>query len=260
MNIYIYKLTTESYKTYIGRRKCEKNKTPETDMYFGSSTYIRKHPEDKIIKKEILISGITDDFTGNLMETICIQDEKYINGENCVNYNLGAYYFNCKWRQEGEYYPTEKTKQKLSIAIKAKGSTITEEGRKRLSEKTKSWYKNATEEQLKNLSEAISKAKKGHKMSKETINKILNSEGYKNRNKYHNLGKKASEETRRRLSESHKGKQSHLGIPHSDETKAKLKIKNADRLKRCKNAYYEYKKSNSDMSWNDFQKFFKSGF
>ena len=50
---YVYKLTFQSGRTYIGMHK----QKSEKDNYITSSSYYHNHPEDKIVKREILISS-----------------------------------------------------------------------------------------------------------------------------------------------------------------------------------------------------------
>lgn len=127
MNRYIYRLYLESGRTYIGQRTFKKEALAIEDRYFGSSSYIKNHPEDSILKKEILIENIQDQFTLNFLESVCIQDEKAYKGKDCVNGNLGGYIFGMchePWmiaKQQASrkgYRHSEETKEKLKQAWK----------------------------------------------------------------------------------------------------------------------------------------------
>ena len=94
-NFYIYKITFESNKTYIGQRcyDCKYGNSANTDTYMGSSRYARKNPQDKITNKEILIENVKDIDTLNFLETWCILSELAYNKNNCVNGNYGGWIF-----------------------------------------------------------------------------------------------------------------------------------------------------------------------
>lgn len=180
---YVYKLTFESGKTYVGlhiQRKLN-------DNYITSSSYYKNHPEDAIIKREILVY-CNDKESLSFMETWCILSDKAYNGRNNVNYNLGAFIH----RMCGNgHKPSEETRRKMSESQKAynKAHPHTDEYRKKMSESCKkvvhtdTWRKNQ------------SKALMGHKISDETKNKISNA----------HKGQKLSQETKDRISKSIKG-------------------------------------------------------
>lgn len=80
---YVYKLTFKSGCSYIGSHI----QRLKNDKYITSSSYFSKHPEDKLINREILIY-VKDKFTMGFLETICIIHDKLYNQKN-VNYNYG---------------------------------------------------------------------------------------------------------------------------------------------------------------------------
>ena len=96
---YIYKITLESGKTYIGSHIEKK----ENDGYNNSSRYIKRHPEDKIIKREILFYLPTLEQM-NIMETITIISDKSESSNN-INGNYGNWLYNfhtkldCPWNK-----------------------------------------------------------------------------------------------------------------------------------------------------------------
>lgn len=96
---YIYKITLESGKTYIGSHIEKK----ENDGYNNSSRYIKRHPEDKIIKREILFYLPTLEQM-NIMETISIISDKCESSNN-INGNYGNWLYNfhtkldCPWNK-----------------------------------------------------------------------------------------------------------------------------------------------------------------
>lgn len=96
---YIYKITLTSGATYIGSHIQRK----ENDGYSNSSKYIKRHPEDKILKREILFYLPTLEQM-NVMETICIMEDKCYSKNN-INGNYGNWLYNfhskldCPWNK-----------------------------------------------------------------------------------------------------------------------------------------------------------------
>lgn len=73
---YVYKLTFQSGRTYIGMHK----QNFVEDDYITSSSYYQKHSkEDPLLKKEILIES-KDEFAISFLETWCILSVEEING------------------------------------------------------------------------------------------------------------------------------------------------------------------------------------
>ena len=99
IKFYIYKITLESGKTYIGSHIERK----ENDGYNNSSRYLKKHPEEKIAKREILFYLPTLEQM-NIMETICIISDKCNSNDN-INGNYGNWLYNfhskldCPWNK-----------------------------------------------------------------------------------------------------------------------------------------------------------------
>lgn len=182
---YVYKLTFKSGKTYIGLHIQRKS----NDNYVTSSSYYKKHPEDIIISRDILIFCKNEDQL-SFMETWCILSDKAYNGQNNVNRNLGAFIHRMCGKNIGFKF-SEKSKHKMSESQKAyaKAHPRTDEYKKKMSESCKrvvhtdTWRANQ------------SKALMGHKLSDETKEKI--------RQKH--LGRKLTEEQRKSFSKSASG-------------------------------------------------------
>ena len=68
---YIYKVTFESGATYIGQHKQIKL----NDKYITSSSYHKKHPDNAIINREIIIYTDSPD-KANFLETFLILNDK----------------------------------------------------------------------------------------------------------------------------------------------------------------------------------------
>lgn len=96
---YIYKITFDNGATYIGSHIQYK----ENDGYICSSRYYKRHPELKIINREILFYLPTLEQM-NIMESIAIIDDKCYSPLN-VNGNYGNYITNihtkldCPWNK-----------------------------------------------------------------------------------------------------------------------------------------------------------------
>ena len=142
---YIYKVTFEDGSTYVGSHIQNK----ENDSYITSSKYAKKHP---IKDREILI-WLDDPITMNIMETICIIEDRQSSIRN-VNGNKGNYangnLLNVGWNKgihlDRDYTVTDKTKSRISKTLKKyyethdspwKGQHPFEETRKHISEMTK---------------------------------------------------------------------------------------------------------------------------
>lgn len=142
---YIYKIIFEDGSTYIGSHIQNK----ENDGYVTSSVYSKNHP---IKDREILI-WLDDPITMNIMETICIIEDRQSSDRN-VNGNKGNYangnFLNVGWNKgihlDRDYTVTDKTKSRISKTLKKyfethdspwKGQHPSEETRKRISEMAK---------------------------------------------------------------------------------------------------------------------------
>lgn len=123
-NRYIYKLTLESGKTYIGQRTYKSNESAITDNYRGSSVYMKEHKEDKIVKREILIENIKDQETLNFLETWCILSEKAYNRENNVNGTLGGFIYRYTRDFKFKKKTQEQIKEQVNSFLKKNGVLI----------------------------------------------------------------------------------------------------------------------------------------
>lgn len=114
---YIYKITFEDGSTYVGSHIQNK----ENDDYITSSVYAKSH---KIKNREILIY-VSDPITMNIMETICIIEDRQSSIRN-VNGNKGNYasgnFLNVGWNKgiklNRDYSVTDKTKSRISKTLK----------------------------------------------------------------------------------------------------------------------------------------------
>lgn len=142
---YIYKIIFEDGSTYIGSHIQNK----ENDGYVTSSVYAKNHP---IKDREILI-WLDDPITMNIMETVCIIEDRQSSDRN-VNGNKGNYangnFLNVGWNKgihlDRDYTVTDKTKSRISKTLKKyyethdshwKGQHPSEETRKHISEMAK---------------------------------------------------------------------------------------------------------------------------
>ena len=210
MTYYIYCITNQiNNKTYIGQRKCPANKTPETDSYMGSGTYLKnskkKYGIENFSKSIIAICGTSEN--ADILEKVFIA---LYRAEGKAEYNMadgGVSHFsmNCE------------TKKKLSESHK--GKKLSDEHKKKISESNKEYYINHPERK-----EKICKISR--KLSEDTKMKIsLRNKGrkcteeFKEKCRQRQFGKHHSEETRQKMSLARKGKK------HTEETIKKM-IKN----------------------------------
>ena len=187
---YIYKLTSESNKSYVGQRTFKGDRI-EDDNYMGSSTFFSRYPES--LTKSILIKDIKDDFTLSLMETICIMEDitenghcNNLNGKGNVNGNLGGYQHNIFYltnligvqtrRKNGSYVMKESAKRKMIETKRINNAKLSEEeraqkfgrkksmeDRKKMSEIKKRYYANLSD---------LEKQKHKHTTTEETKQKM----------------------------------------------------------------------------------------
>lgn len=189
---YVYKLTFESGKSYIGCHIQRK----QNDDYITSSSYYKKHPEDKIISRDILIFCKSPEEM-NFLETWCILSDKAYNGKNNVNYNLGN--FVCCFKHCGHTVSEE-------CRLKLKGRIVSEETRAKISAAGKGRTHKVSEESKQKMRESW----KSRKDYRGGISPKPNKSGKRKPRK------PASEETKLRMSLAHRGKH------HSNETKEKI--------------------------------------
>ena len=236
---YIYEIKNLiNGKTYIGQRKCPKNKTPETDIkYMGSGKILWKAYEKYGIDnflKSIIETNIETKEEINKREIYWIAEYKKI-GKAEYNIAKGGYGGGLLGRT-----CSEETKRKISEANKGKKHNIiiSEELRLKFSESRRGekngfYGKHHSEETKKKISESqkgknnygkhfseehrikISNALKGKKVSQETKDKLSKAL----------LGRKRSEEVIKNFSEKMKG---HIT---SDETRRKISEANKGKVK-----------------------------
>lgn len=170
---YVYKLTFQSGRTYIGYHKQIK----EQDYYITSSTYYERHKQDDpLVNREILIET-DDDFKASFLETWCILSDKAYSKETNVNYNLGNFFhrFSFGYRTPEEIAaitakakitrslktPEEKAliSQHISDAVK-RHYTEHPDAREQMSDIKKEWWASLTEKELIFFREHVSKSRK----------------------------------------------------------------------------------------------------
>lgn len=236
-NFYIYKLRFLNGETYIGSHVQHK----AADSYVTSSSFYFEH-KDELISREVVLE-VKDRFTMNLMETICIMQDKRDNPKN-VNGNLGNYFH--RFPNDGSSrrgkHASDETRKKLSeshkgktpwnkgkklppmpeetrrkISNTTKGKVFSEETRRKISEAQKGKKEKPRTEAYRNLQrikaldnwEKLSEEDKklrAEKISKATKGKAKkpHSEDWKKKVSEKLKGKVVSEETRRKLSEKAK--------------------------------------------------------
>lgn len=215
---YIYKLVFESGATYVGQH----TQRTLNDNYITSSSYFRRHPEDKLLKREILLDNLPDRERVNIMETICICADKAENPKN-VNYNLGG------WLS-------------MNFGGWNEGIPASEEQKRKVSEKMKGripWNK-------------------GKQLSEEHKGNISKGSAHCGPNK----GKTFSEEVRKKMSDSHKGKahseewNKKVGLAQKGKPKSKESVEKMRKTKTGKSLSEEHKQSISKAQcgssyWNN---------
>ena len=144
MRYYIYKITFQSGRTYVGQHTERK----ANDGYVTSSTYYERNPNDLITSREVLLE-VKDEETLNIIETICIMTDKRDNDLN-VNGTLGGMILKY-------HYTGPRTKEwKENISKSRTGQKLSEEHKKKLSEAHKdrpAWNKGLHPKQMKHSEE-----------------------------------------------------------------------------------------------------------
>ena len=222
---YIYEITNLiNGKTYIGQRRCPKDKTPETDVrYMGSGLLIKRAIKKDGVEnfiKRILLSNIETIEETNKWEKYYIKKYKEM-GKAEYNISDGGQApcgeESVKRLSESlkGHKVSDKTKEKMSKRKKGlpspnKGKRMSDETKKKLSIAHKGKpRKPFDEEVVKRISEKL----KGHKVSDETRKKIsektkekMNTDEIRNKIKEANKIRFSKEEERKKLSIAHKGK------------------------------------------------------
>lgn len=152
INMYIYKITFESGKTYVGERtyKCNYGEEAITDTYMSSSHYKFKHPEDLVIKKEILIEHIKDRETMDFLETYCIMSDKAYMGNLNVNGNWGGWIN--KW---GDFLTDEEKVLWKKHLSEAYHRLTPEQKKQREIKRIESWRKSFNHETYSNVQKRL---------------------------------------------------------------------------------------------------------
>lgn len=141
---YVYRIKFSSGASYIGSH-IQRN---ENDGYMSSSSYMKKHPEDIIEKREVLCYA-KDKESLAFLETAAIMDDKCCSPMN-VNYNYGNYICKLDWG-----FRTEDEQQMIKLKISAslrkrfKSSSMADETRSKISESLKSVWASMSEEERK---------------------------------------------------------------------------------------------------------------
>ncbi len=184
MRYYIYKLTFKSGATYIGQH----TEKVENDGYISSSVYMAQHPEDPVIKRDILIE-VKDKETLDIMETLCIRADKCSNPKN-VNGTMGNWHFRFtfsgfkhsekKKKDTSEFFKQKWSEKEFRNEMIAKriGRKNTEETKQLMSESAKkSWT-------AERKAEAVKSGNYSHRHTEET--KKFLSDNQKDRVKINN--------------------------------------------------------------------------
>lgn len=218
---YVYRITFQSGKTYIGQRTY-KGENVYDDSYMGSSRYKKNNPDDKVIKKEIIISGDFDNFTLNLLETDSIIFEKIQRGDNCVNGTYGGLFYRFLPRIKGIYKPSKQSKEKNRISHLNTPDSV----KNKIANTVSSLWENP---------DYRNKQSNSHKGNKTHL-------GYRN-----------TPEQIKHISEGH------IGIKYSDEAKKNHSIVQQKRMDKMKVLYWEYKRIDPLIKWNNFLSKYSKG-
>lgn len=200
---YIYKLTFESGATYVGQH----TQRTLNDNYITSSSYFRRHPEDKLLKREILLDNLPDRERVNIMETICICADKAENPKN-VNYNLGGW-LSMNFGGWNEGIPaSEEQKRKISEKLKGrtpwnKGKTLSKEYREKISKGSKHYGPNKGRKFSEEVRQKMSKAHKGKSHSEEWNRRVGLAQKGKSKSR-ESIEKMRQAKLGKKLSEDHK--------------------------------------------------------
>ena len=226
----IYKVTFEDGKTYIGQHK--HNKNDSNDDYITSSTYYKEG--HKVTKKEILLD-CKDEITMDIMETICILEDKAENGDNNVNGNLGGM-MNVEWGKNAFRISAKTNGYKISMSLmKLYSSEKGNEVREKMSKSKKDLYDS---EKGNEVRKKMSESKKEYYENGGKLSSSCFPEGSIPWNKgkvgtYHQ-----SETTKQKMSESHSGK--HFSEEHIYKIKKWVNEHKEERSKAISKAKVKY--------------------
>lgn len=226
----IYKVTFEDGKTYIGQHKHNKNDL--NDDYITSSTYYKEG--HKVSKKEIILD-CKDEITMDIMETICILEDKAENGDNNVNGNLGGM-MNVEFGKNAFRISTRENGHKISQALmKLYSSEKGNEVREKMSNSKKELYNSEKGDETR---KKMSETKKKYFENGGELSSSCFTEG----NIPWNNGKTGtyhlSETTKQKMSESQSGK--HLSEEHKSKIKKWVNEHKEERSKSISKAKVKY--------------------
>ena len=226
----IYKVTFEDGKTYVGQHK--HNKNDPNDEYITSSTYYKEG--HKVTKKEIILD-CKDEITMDIMETICILEDKAENGDNNVNGNLGGM-MNVEWGKNAFRISAKTNGYKISMSLmKLYSSEKGNEVREKMSKSKKDLYNSEKGDEIR---KKMSESKKEYYENGGELSSSCFPEGSIPWNKgkvgtYHQ-----SETTKQKISESHSGK--HLSEEHKSKIKKWVNEHKEERSKAISEAKVKY--------------------
>ena len=226
----IYKVTFEDGKTYVGQHK--HNKNDPNDEYITSSTYYKEG--HKVTKKEIILD-CKDEITMDIMETICILEDKAENGDNNVNGNLGGM-MNVEWGKNAFRISAKTNGYKISMSLmKLYSSEKGNEVREKMSKSKKDLYNSEKGDEIR---KKMSESKKEYYENGGELSSSCFPEGSIPWNKgkvgtYHQ-----SETTKQKISESHSGK--HLSEEHKSKIKKWVNEHKEERSKAISKAKVKY--------------------
>lgn len=211
---YIYEIKNNiNNKTYIGQRKCPVNKTPETDLYMGSGTYLasskKKYGLQNFTKKIIAICETSQN--ADILEKVFIV---LYRAEGKGEYNIakgGNGGYTCQYMT---YEQKKQYSKKLSESLK--GHIISNETRMKISKSNKGISRNKGIARSEETKRKISESKTGKKLNLSAEQMYRRSKNFRENNpsKNRNLkgsnnphfGIKVSEEQKKRQSEKMKGR------------------------------------------------------
>lgn len=211
---YIYEIRNKiNNKTYIGQRKCPEDKTPETDSYMGSGSYLKK-AKDKYgienFEKRIVISNIDSKKEIDKLE---IEYIKKYREEGKAEYNIADGGTGGNTGEEVNKkisntlkgtHLSEETKRKIGLGNK--GKIISEEHKRRISAKNKGfkWSEKQKENHSERIKLAMNRPEVKLLISQKTKDALSREDVHNKLIESHKLAMNRPE-VKLKLSESHKG-------------------------------------------------------